>query len=204
MVAPSPRPAGGPGPGGRPVDVGGATPRALLTLLLGRCRPRVVREWIDNTLWGDDPPPTVTGTLQAYVSALAPGPGAGARPARRRGRSCSPAGRATCLQDRRRRSWNCCASPTWWRRGTARSPPGTPTAGSAARRGPCSLAGRALAELGDQPSGRRRTAAADRTAVAPPSGAATPCSPRAAPRPPSPTCSGWSPRTRCASGSGPA
>jgi len=55
---------------GRPVDVGGAKPRALLTLLLADVNRVVGIDRIVATLWGDDPPPTVTGTLQAYVSHL--------------------------------------------------------------------------------------------------------------------------------------
>jgi DNA-binding SARP family transcriptional activator len=57
-------------PEGRPVDVGGAKPRALLTLLLADAGRVVGVDRIVSTLWGDDPPPTVTGTLQAYVSHL--------------------------------------------------------------------------------------------------------------------------------------
>src|SRR4051794_23624490 len=58
------------GPDGNPLDVGGAKPRALLTLLLGDAGRVVGVDRIVNALWGDDPPPTVTGTLQAYVSHL--------------------------------------------------------------------------------------------------------------------------------------
>ncbi|MBB3086765.1 BTAD domain-containing putative transcriptional regulator [Geodermatophilus sabuli] len=58
------------GPDGRPLDVGGAKPRALLTLLLAEAGRGVAIDRIVATLWGDDPPPTVTGTLQAYVSHL--------------------------------------------------------------------------------------------------------------------------------------
>jgi DNA-binding SARP family transcriptional activator len=58
------------GPDGRPLDVGGAKPRALLTLLLSEPGRAVGIDRIVATLWGDDPPPTVTGTLQAYVSHL--------------------------------------------------------------------------------------------------------------------------------------
>src|SRR3954466_12460037 len=58
------------GTDGRPVDVGGAKPRALLTLLLADANRVVGIDRIVTTLWGDDPPPTVTGTLQAYVSHL--------------------------------------------------------------------------------------------------------------------------------------
>ncbi|MGY1605342.1 BTAD domain-containing putative transcriptional regulator [Geodermatophilus sp. SYSU D00815] len=58
------------GPDGRPLDVGGAKPRALLALLLAEANRVVAVDRIVATLWGDDPPPTVTGTLQAYVSHL--------------------------------------------------------------------------------------------------------------------------------------
>ncbi|NEM05781.1 BTAD domain-containing putative transcriptional regulator [Geodermatophilus normandii] len=58
------------GPDDRPVDVGGAKPRALLTLLLAEAGRVVPIDRIVTTLWGDEPPPTVTGTLQAYVSHL--------------------------------------------------------------------------------------------------------------------------------------
>lgn len=58
------------GPDDRPVDVGGAKPRALLTLLLAEAGRVVPIDRIVSTLWGDEPPPTVTGTLQAYVSHL--------------------------------------------------------------------------------------------------------------------------------------
>ena len=58
------------GPDGTPVDVGGAKPRALLTLLLADPGRVVGIDRIVSTLWGDDPPPTVTGTLQAYISHL--------------------------------------------------------------------------------------------------------------------------------------
>ncbi|TFV64844.1 UNVERIFIED_ORG: hypothetical protein E4P37_12295 [Bacillus sp. AZ43] len=57
-------------PQGRPLDVGGAKPRALLTLLLAEPGRVVAVDRIVSTLWGDDPPATVTGTLQAYVSHL--------------------------------------------------------------------------------------------------------------------------------------
>ena len=58
------------GPDGSPVDVGGAKPRALLTLLLADAGRVVGIDRIVATLWGEEPPPTVTGTLQAYVSHL--------------------------------------------------------------------------------------------------------------------------------------
>ncbi|WP_167761199.1 AfsR/SARP family transcriptional regulator, partial [Geodermatophilus sp. DF01-2] len=55
---------------GRPVDVGGAKPRALLTLLLAEPGRVVAVDRIVSALWGEHPPPTVTGTLQAHVSHL--------------------------------------------------------------------------------------------------------------------------------------
>ncbi|WP_158548591.1 AfsR/SARP family transcriptional regulator [Blastococcus sp. TF02A-26] len=55
---------------GRPLDLGGAKPRTLLTLLLSEPGRAVGLDRIVTTLWGDEPPPTVTGTLQAYVSHL--------------------------------------------------------------------------------------------------------------------------------------
>ena len=58
------------GPDGALLDVGGAKPRALLALLLADAGRVVGIDRIVGTLWGDDPPPTVTGTLQAYVSHL--------------------------------------------------------------------------------------------------------------------------------------
>ncbi|SHF58120.1 AfsR/SARP family transcriptional regulator [Geodermatophilus nigrescens] len=58
------------GPDGRPVDVGGAKPRALLALLLAEAGRVVAVDRIVEALWGEQPPPTVTGTLQAYVSHL--------------------------------------------------------------------------------------------------------------------------------------
>ena len=58
------------GPDGELLDVGGAKPRALLTLLLADAGRVVGIDRIVSTLWGEEPPPTVTGTLQAYVSNL--------------------------------------------------------------------------------------------------------------------------------------
>jgi DNA-binding SARP family transcriptional activator len=55
---------------GGAVEVTGAKPRALLTLLLSEPGRVVGIDRIVDTLWGDDPPPTVTGTLQSYVSQL--------------------------------------------------------------------------------------------------------------------------------------
>jgi DNA-binding SARP family transcriptional activator len=58
------------GPDGRTVELTGAKPRALLALLLSEPGRVVGIDRIVDTLWGDDPPPTVTGTLQSYVSQL--------------------------------------------------------------------------------------------------------------------------------------
>lgn len=58
------------GDDGRAVELPGAKPRALLTLLLSEPGRVVGVDRIVDTLWGDDPPPTVTGTLQSYVSQL--------------------------------------------------------------------------------------------------------------------------------------
>ncbi|SNS99481.1 Transcriptional regulatory protein, C terminal [Geodermatophilus pulveris] len=55
---------------GRAVDVGGAKPRALLALLLAEPGRVVGVDRIIAALWGDTPPPAVTGTLQAHVSHL--------------------------------------------------------------------------------------------------------------------------------------
>jgi DNA-binding SARP family transcriptional activator len=52
------------------VDVGGAKPRALVTLLLAEAGRVVSVDRIISCLWGEDPPPTATGTLHAYVSHL--------------------------------------------------------------------------------------------------------------------------------------
>ena len=57
------------GPDG-PVDVGGAKPRALVALLFAEAGRVVSVDRIISTLWGDDPPPTATGTLHAYVFQL--------------------------------------------------------------------------------------------------------------------------------------
>ncbi|CCH85723.1 Transcriptional regulator, putative ATPase, winged helix family [Modestobacter italicus] len=73
------------GQDGRVVELVGAKPRALLTLLLSQPGRVVGIDRIVDTLWGDDPPPTVTGTLQSYVSqlrrALEPGRGPRQAPA---------------------------------------------------------------------------------------------------------------------------
>lgn len=55
---------------GARVDVGGPKQRALLALLLCEAGRVVSLDRIIDELWGDEPPPTATGTLQAYVSVL--------------------------------------------------------------------------------------------------------------------------------------
>ncbi len=55
---------------GAEVDLGTPKQRALVSALaLGHGHPVSVDSLVDQ-LWGDDPPPGVTGTLQAYVSGL--------------------------------------------------------------------------------------------------------------------------------------
>ena len=103
------------GPDGRVLDVGGAKPRALLTLLLAEAGRVVSVDRIVATLWGDDPPPTVTGTLQAYVSHLRRvlEPDRGPREAP--DRAADPAARLPAARSTRP-TWTCCASPSWSRR----------------------------------------------------------------------------------------
>ena len=59
-----------PVPTGSPSTSEAPSPGRLLTLLLADAGRVVGIDRIVSTLWGDDPPPTVTGTLQAYVSHL--------------------------------------------------------------------------------------------------------------------------------------
>ncbi len=68
---------------GEPVDLGGPKQRAVLTILLVE-RGRVVSvERLIERLWGDEPPSSAVGSLQAYVSnlrrALEPDRSAGAK-----------------------------------------------------------------------------------------------------------------------------
>ncbi|WP_179855348.1 BTAD domain-containing putative transcriptional regulator [Paractinoplanes atraurantiacus] len=55
---------------GTPIEVGGAKPRALLTLLLSEAGRVVSMDRVVVTLWGDTPPPGSVNTVQAYVSQL--------------------------------------------------------------------------------------------------------------------------------------
>jgi DNA-binding SARP family transcriptional activator len=55
---------------GEPVDLGGPKQRAVLTILLVE-RGRVVSvERLIERLWGDEPPSSAVGSLQAYVSNM--------------------------------------------------------------------------------------------------------------------------------------
>ena len=56
--------------GGRPVDLGGPTQRALLAILLLHASEVVSVERLIDDLWGDEPPATAVKTLQAHVSRL--------------------------------------------------------------------------------------------------------------------------------------
>src|SRR6185436_18982257 len=55
---------------GSELSLGGAKQRALLALLLLRANELVATERIVDELWGDEPPPTATKTVQVYVSQL--------------------------------------------------------------------------------------------------------------------------------------
>ena len=55
---------------GRPVDVGGAQPRAVLVMLLMANDRVVPAETIIDRLWPDNPPTSASGTLQSYISRL--------------------------------------------------------------------------------------------------------------------------------------
>ncbi|MCY1141047.1 BTAD domain-containing putative transcriptional regulator [Actinoplanes sp. Pm04-4] len=55
---------------GTPADPGGPKPRALLTLLLSEAGRVVSVDRVMAALWGDNPPPGATGTVQSYVSQL--------------------------------------------------------------------------------------------------------------------------------------
>src|SRR5262245_65931833 len=65
-----------------PVELGGPQQRAVLALLLLRRGELVSREWLIDSLWEDDPPPTARETVKVYVGRLrrqlapnaAPGP----------------------------------------------------------------------------------------------------------------------------------
>ncbi|HEX2089924.1 MAG TPA: BTAD domain-containing putative transcriptional regulator [Actinomycetota bacterium] len=55
---------------GKPVDLGGRKQRAVLTTLLIEANRVVSLDRIIDQLWGDEPPPSATGSLQAYISNL--------------------------------------------------------------------------------------------------------------------------------------
>lgn len=55
---------------GRPVELGSAKMRAVLTLLLVGAGRMVSLDRIIETLWGDSPPPSATGTVQSHISNL--------------------------------------------------------------------------------------------------------------------------------------
>jgi DNA-binding SARP family transcriptional activator len=55
---------------GRPVDHGGPKPGALLAALVLHAGSAVSTDVLVDLLWGDRPPRSVTGTLQAYVAGL--------------------------------------------------------------------------------------------------------------------------------------
>ena len=55
---------------GAPVDIRGRQSRILISMLLVAEGRPVAIETIVDTIWGDDPPPSATGTLQTYVSRM--------------------------------------------------------------------------------------------------------------------------------------
>ena len=55
---------------GRPVEVGSAKMRAVLTLLVADAGRTVGFDRIAAALWGDHPPPSATGTVQSHISNL--------------------------------------------------------------------------------------------------------------------------------------
>lgn len=56
--------------GGRAVGVGGAHPKALLAALVIGADHAVPISYLEQVLWGDDPPASVDNSLQSYVSHL--------------------------------------------------------------------------------------------------------------------------------------
>ncbi|HEY3238753.1 MAG TPA: BTAD domain-containing putative transcriptional regulator, partial [Acidimicrobiia bacterium] len=52
------------------LDVGGAKQRALLAILLLHVNQVVPTDRLADKLWGGEPPPGATATLQSYVSGL--------------------------------------------------------------------------------------------------------------------------------------
>jgi DNA-binding SARP family transcriptional activator len=55
---------------GRPVDHGGPKQGALLAALVLHAGSAVSTDALVDLLWGDRPPRSVTGTLQAYIAGL--------------------------------------------------------------------------------------------------------------------------------------
>jgi DNA-binding SARP family transcriptional activator/tetratricopeptide (TPR) repeat protein len=55
---------------GRPVEVGGTQPRAVLAMLLLATDRVVPADTIIDRLWPENPPGSATGTLQSYISRL--------------------------------------------------------------------------------------------------------------------------------------
>jgi predicted ATPase/DNA-binding SARP family transcriptional activator len=54
----------------RQLPLGGAMPRKLLAVLLAHRNEVVSSDRLIDALWGDEPPPSATATLQSYVSRL--------------------------------------------------------------------------------------------------------------------------------------
>jgi DNA-binding SARP family transcriptional activator/ABC-type branched-subunit amino acid transport system substrate-binding protein len=55
---------------GRPLDIRGQKQRALLTILVIHANEVVSRDTLADELWGDEPPPSASKTLQAHISRL--------------------------------------------------------------------------------------------------------------------------------------
>ncbi len=55
---------------GRVLNLGGAKPRGLLTLLLLRANEAVSRDRLIDELWGDEPPETASTAIQVHISQL--------------------------------------------------------------------------------------------------------------------------------------
>ena len=63
-------PGDGPGSSLAPVDLGTRKQRALLAVLALHAGRAVSVDTVIDTIWGQQPPPSVTGTLQVYVAGL--------------------------------------------------------------------------------------------------------------------------------------